>query len=467
MASKNYTYRHPTLLHSNTPQTPPYSQEAEEAVLGAILIAPGVLTNARGLKLKSKHFFFVRHQYIYDAILSDDDDPEFEGQFDYLTVINGLRASGKLDEIGGPAYISRLMNNTPTVRHAEVYILLIKRTALRRELLEAADEIRALALDENKSVEEIKAEVSRTVARAMETVISRQRLTTIGQGMSEYYDQIEKVREDVANGILPIVGVSSGLHELNKLILGFQPSDFIVVAGRPGMGKSALMLNFAITASLLKKRVYMLSLEMSAEQIVQRYAAYKSKVNLSALRQKDLTEEQWARFVAATGGSGDVGLYLDDAAAMTPEGLEANIAEIANGPGLDLIIVDYLQLMSDGGRYAGNKVQEITYISRKLKELAKTWNVPVIAASQLNRGVEQRSDRTPVMSDLRDSGSIEQDADIIIMLYRQEYYDQQAGVLTDARGEAQLIVAKNRQGETGSITVGFDGAHSRFYEYGS
>ncbi len=423
----------------------PHSVEAEEAVLGSILMNPESLHEVRTF-LSPEDFFILRHGWIYEGILrlSDRDDA-----IDTRTLAEELRAQGRLDDIGGEAYLNYLPTTVPTALHAEVYGHLVERASIRRRLLGAAGDIARLAHDEDRDINEVIDQAESALFTVTEQRL-HQELVPMSVALTRYYDRIEALRQSDE----PSLGVSSGFADLDALLGGLQKSDLVIVAGRPGMGKTSFMLSLAMNAARKSgARIAMFSMEMSSEQLVQRMIAMETHINAQDLRQGKLNDAQWARFIEAVDSMSRLNIFFDDSPSLSAMQLRTKCRRLYREYGLDLVIIDYLQLMS-AGRSVGrdtNRVQEITYISRALKELARELNVPVLSAAQLSRAVEQRQDKRPQLSDLRESGSIEQDADVVIFLYRDDVYNP----LSEQVGHADVIVAKHRNGPTGSIGLMF------------
>ena len=420
----------------------PHSQEAEEAVLGSILINPQAYFEV-GSFLKSEDFFFLKNSWIWNAIHR----LQLRGDvIEPLTVSNELRAQEQLEEAGGPAYITYLVNNTPTSVHAEAYGRIVERAAIRRRMLEASGEINQLAFQEDADINEVIDRAESALFNVTERRLRRD-IVPIEDALSDYYDRIEHLYNNKGEP----VGVPSGFTDLDSILGGFQRSDLIILAARPGVGKTSLMLNMAMNAARNKARVAVFSLEMSKDQLVQRLVATETGINAHRLRLGDLASDEWTLFTEATGALSKLRIYLDDTPAISPLQLRTKCRRLYREFGLDLIVVDYLQLMTGGGSRSENRVQEISYISRSIKELAREINVPLIAGAQLSRSVEQRTDKRPVLSDLRESGSIEQDADVVMFIYRDELYNE----ATERPNEADVIVSKHRNGPTGTAVLFF------------
>lgn len=434
-----------------SPISPPvlYSKEAEEAVIGSILINPEAYYDVAPF-LKGDDFYIHRHRWIWDAFVHLH---EQRIPLDTLTVSEELNQMGQLAEVGGPAYLTGLINNVPTSLHAEAYGHIVEENAIRRKMLAAANDIAKLAYQESVGVEDVMDGAEKAVFGVSERRMTRD-LQPIQQVLSEYYDRIDQL----ASRGDEIYGVPTGFIDLDRLLMGLQPSDFIIVAGRPGMGKTAFMLSAAKNAAQThKKHVALFSLEMSNEQLVQRLVSQETGIDSQRLRTGKLSEEEWPLFTHAIEVLSDTRIFLDDTPALTPLQLRTKSRRLHLEFGLDLIVVDYLQLMSSGAR-SENRVQEVSYISRNLKILARELSVPVLAAAQLSRAVEQRADKEPQLSDLRESGSLEQDADIVMFIHRPEMYEKD----TLKQNIAQIKVSKHRNGPVGTIELIFRNNLAKF-----
>ena len=418
-------------------QAQPHNRQAEEAVLGAVLINAESYFDVAQF-LQADDFYIVRNRWIWEAFtrLHERRQP-----IDYLTVISELEQQNQLAEAGGPAYIMALINQTPTSLHAEAYGRLIEQTSVRRRMLSAANELAKLAYDQGKTVDTVLDEAEKSIFGISERRI-RKDLQPIQQVLSEVYDRVDRMSQRGDE----IMGVPTGLIDLDRLFGGLQKSDLLIVAGRPGMGKTGLLLSIAKNAAQKhKKHVAVFSLEMSNEQLVQRLIAQETGIDTQRLRTGKLDDDEWPLFTHAIEVLSDTHIFLDDTPAITPLQLRTKCRRLHLEYNLDLVIVDYLQLMS-GDTRIDNRVQEVSYISRNLKVLARELNVPVLAAAQLSRAVEQRSDKKPVLSDLRESGSIEQDSDIVMFIHRPDALEKDS----PRANVAEIIVAKHRNGPTHS-----------------
>jgi replicative DNA helicase len=427
----------------------PQSIEAEEAVIGAVLINPDAYFDVAPF-LQADDFYIHRHRWIWQTFnrLHERRIP-----VDFLTVSEELDQLNQLSEVGGTAYLTALINNVPTSLHAEAYGRIVESNAIRRRMLEAANAIAKLAYNEENTVEAVMDEAEKAVFGVSERRMTRD-LQHIKDVLSEYYDRID----DLAERGDELVGVPTGFTDLDRLLMGLQPSDLLIIAGRPGMGKTAFMLTLAKNAALLhKKHVAIFSLEMSNDQLVQRLISQETGIDSQRLRTGKLQEDEWPKFNHAIEVLSETRIFLDDTPALTPLQLRTKCRRLHLEYRLDLVLVDYLQLMTTGAR-SENRVQEVSAISRNLKILARELKVPVMAAAQLSRAVEQRADKEPQLSDLRESGSLEQDADIVMFIHRPEAYEQD----TVKQNLAQIKIAKHRNGPTGVVELIFRNKIAKF-----
>lgn len=413
----------------------PNSREAEEAVLGAVLMDQEMYYDVAQF-LQAEDFYIVRNRWIWETFSRL---VERRAPIDFLTVCEDLENEGHLQEVGGQAYITSLINQTPTSLHAEAYGHIIEEMALRRKMLQSANQLAGLAYDQGKSVDTVLDEAEKSIFGISERRASTT-LQPIDQVLSDVYDRVDQLSKRSDD----IYGVPTGLFKLDGLLGGLQKSDLLIIAGRPGMGKTGFMLGVAKNAAQKhKKHVAMFSLEMSNEQLVQRLIAQETGIDSQRLRTGKLNENEWPLFTHAIEVLSDTTIFLDDTPAITPLQLRTKCRRLHLEFNLDLVIVDYLQLMS-GDLRNDNRVQEVSYISRNLKVLARELNVPVLVGAQLSRAVEQRVDKKPVLSDLRESGSLEQDADIVMFIHRPE------DAVTENQDfvKSEIIVAKHRNGPT-------------------
>ncbi|MGE5223983.1 MAG: replicative DNA helicase [Omnitrophica WOR_2 bacterium] len=434
---------------ATTAQVVPQSREAEEAVIGAVLINPEAYYDVAQF-LQPDDFYIHRHRWIWDTF---NRLHERRVPIDILTVAEELDQQSKLADIGGPAYLTALINNVPTSLHAEAYGRLVEESAIRRRMLTAANDIAKLAYKEEMGVETVMDEAEKAIFGVSERRMTRD-LQPIQQVLSDYYDRIDQLARRGEDTF----GVPTGFIDLDRLLGGLQPSDFLIIAGRPGTGKTAFMLSAAKNAAQThKKHVAIFSLEMSNEQLVQRLISQETGIDTHHLRTGKLTEDEWPLFTHAIEVLSDTRVFLDDTPGLTPLQLRTKCRRLHLEFNLDLILVDYLQLMSSGTR-SENRVQEVSYISRNMKILARELNVPVLAAAQLSRAIEQRTDKEPQLSDLRESGSLEQDADVVMFIHRPELFDKD----TLKQNVAQIKVSKHRNGPVGTIELVFRNNLAKF-----
>ncbi len=427
----------------------PHSREAEEAVVGAVLINPEVYYDIAQF-LNADDFHIHRNKWIWEAFVRLH---ERRAPIDLLTLSEELEKNNQLAEIGGSAYLTSLINQVPTSLNAEAYGRIVEEHSIRRKMIQAANQIASLAYKSGDHIDHVMGEAEKAIFGVSERR-SKHDLKPIRKVISEYYDRID----DLSKRPEDFQGVPTGFYDLDKLLSGLQPSDLLILAARPGQGKSGFLLSVAKNAALThKKRVAIFSLEMSNEQVVQRLIAQDTGIDSQRLRTGKLNQDEWPLFTQAVEVFSDAHIYLDDTPAITPLQLRTKCRRLHLEFGLDLIIVDYLQLMG-GDTRNDNRVQEVSHISRSLKVLARELNVPVLSAAQLSRAVEQRTDKRPVLSDLRESGSLEQDADIVMFIYRPDQYEKD----TDKHNIAEIIVAKHRNGPVGSVELIFRPALAKF-----
>jgi replicative DNA helicase len=437
------------IAESSLERLPPQSIEAEQAVLGGLLISADAISRVVDV-LQPDYFYRKSHQVIYAAVLDlfDKNEP-----IDIVTVSQYLKDEGKLELVGGRQYIADLAMSIATTANIEYYARSVNEKALLRNLIKAGTEIVA------GCYEEPDANVAIDNAEHMIFGLAQRRnlaqLEHIGNIVEASFAKIEERYENRDS----LAGVTSGFYDLDALTSGFQPSDLIIVAARPSMGKTAFCVGVAQTLALEKKLpVAIFSLEMSKEQLVQRMLCSEAQIDANRLRTGLLHNNDWNRLAMAMGKLGEAPIYIDDSAAVSALDIRAKARRLkAEKKDLGLIVIDYIQLMQ-GRKQTDNRVQEVSEISRSLKTLARELSVPVIALSQLSRAVEQRQNKRPMLSDLRESGSIEQDADVVMFIYRDEYYNPES----DQKGEAEIIIAKQRNGPTGTVDLLFQSSITRF-----
>jgi replicative DNA helicase len=429
----------------------PANVDAERAVLGSVLIDPDAIIKIAPT-LRVEDFFVDRHRWIYEATLALH---ERRQAVDFVTLCDELERRGQLTDIGGQAYIIELLNVVPTAINVEHYAGIVVRTAILRRLIDAAGQIARMAYEDKGEIDEIVDRAEELIFGVSEQRIQRT-LAPISQVMREVTERVQYLALHQGE----LMGVPAGFRQLDKLLGGFQKSDLIILAARPSVGKTALALNIAVNAAKrYGQRVAFFSLEMSAEQLVLRLLAAETGIDQQRLRLGQIQEEEWGLLMEAAGVLSSTMMFIDDTPALSALEMRTKARRVHAEHGLDLIVVDYLQLMRGDPR-SENRVQEISYISRALKGLARELNVPVLALSQLSRAVEARTDKRPMLSDLRESGSIEQDADVVMFIYREDMYNEG----TDRQNIADVIVAKHRNGPTGVVSLYFKKELTQFLE---
>ncbi len=433
-------------------QQPPQNLDAEASLLGSVLIDTDAIVKIAD-SIRPTDFFDKRHELIYQAMVNLYEQHE---AIDVLTLANRLKSNGELDSVGGAAYLTELTNFVPTAAHVEQYADIVAQKSLRRRLIKASQQMVSLGFDESKSLHELIEEAESNLFSVSEQHI-KQSVVSIETILAESFERLDDLHKDKKK----IRGISSGFKDVDNLLAGFQRSDLFILAARPSMGKTAMMLNFAHNVAVQSKEpVLFFSLEMSKEQLVDRLLSIESGVDAWALRTGNLTDTDFEKIGEAMGTLSEAPIYIDDTPGITVSDLRTKARREAHRHPLGLIVVDYLQLMSGGARFGseGNRVQEISEISRGLKGVARELNVPLIAASQLNRSVENRSPQIPQLADLRESGSIEQDADVVAFIYREEFYNPE----TERKKITDLLIKKHRNGPIGGVELYFDNEKQRF-----
>ena len=417
---------------------PPHSVEAEQSVLGSILLDKEAMISVSET-LVPEDFYKEAHKVIYESMLKLYNS---QSEIDLITLTDELRDQGYLDDIGGIAYITSLSTVVPTTSNIKYYVNIVKEKSISRQLISAANDIINLGYDGSAKVEYVLENAEKKIFD-----ISQERATNdfqpINQVISEALSMLEKLYEEKND----VTGLTTGFRDLNKKINGLQRSDLLLIAARPAMGKTAFALNLVQNAALKgDASVAVFSLEMSKEQLVQRMIASQSTVELKKIKTGTLADNDWPRITDGMAILSGAKIHIDDTPGIKISELRSKCRKLKIEKGLDLVLIDYLQLMEGEGQNESRQ-QEIAKISRSLKILAKELDCPVVALSQLSRAPEQRADHRPMLSDLRESGSIEQDADIVMFLYRDEYYNPD----TEKKNIGEVIVAKNRHGETGTV----------------
>lgn len=430
----------------------PHNIEAEASLLGAILIDTDALVKIADTVV-ADDFYDQRHKRIYEAALQLY---EKRSPVDVLTLADQLKNNHFLDLVGGASYLTELTDFVPTAAHVEQYADIVAQKALRRRLIKASQEIVALGYDESKALQELVESAETELFQVSEKHV-KQSVISLEAILAESFDRLDDLHKDKNK----IRGVPTGFTDMDAVLAGLQRSDLFILAARPSMGKTAFALNLAHNvATLANQPVLIFSLEMSKEQLVDRLLSMQSGVDAWALRTGNLTDDDFERIGHAMGTLSEAPIFIDDTPGITVSDLRTKARREAHKQPLGLIIVDYLQLMSGGSRFGSsdNRVQEISEISRGLKGIARELNVPLIALSQLSRSVENRNPQIPQLADLRESGSIEQDADVVAFIYREEYYNPE----TERKNITDILIKKHRNGPTGGIELYFDKEKQRF-----
>jgi len=432
-------------------QQPPQNPEAEASLLGAILIDSDALVKIADI-ITPDDFFDPRHKHIYEAVTSLY---EKRSPIDVLTLADELKNNSFLDMVGGPSYLTELTNYVPTAAHVEQYADIVAQKALRRRLIKASQQMTTLGFDESKALRELIEEAETSLFEVSQKHV-KQTVVSLEAILAESFDRLDDLHKDKNK----LRGVPTGFRDMDNILAGLQRSDLFILAARPSMGKTALSLNLAHNVAVAGHSVLVFSLEMSKEQLVDRLLAMESGVDAWALRTGNLTDSDFEKIGQAMGTLSEAKMYIDDTPGITVSDLRTKARREAHRQPLGLIIVDYLQLMSGGSKFGGsdNRVQEISEISRGLKAIARELNVPLVALSQLSRSVESRSPQIPQLADLRESGSIEQDADVVAFIYREDYYNPE----TERKNITDIFIKKHRNGPTGGVELYFDREHQRF-----
>ncbi|GKV67337.1 replicative DNA helicase [Sporosarcina sp. NCCP-2331] len=431
-------------------RTPPHNNEAEQSVIGAIFLEPQALITASEILLP-EDFYRIAHKKIFETmlVLSDKGQP-----IDLVTITEELKVKNELEDVGGISYLAELANAVPTAANIVHYANIVEEKSLLRRLIRVAtgivedgytreDEVEALLGEAEKKMMEVSNRKNAGDFRHIKDVLV------------ETYDNIELLHTRKGE----VTGIPTGFRDLDKITAGFQRNDLIIVAARPSVGKTAFALNVAQNvATKTDENVAIFSLEMGAEQLVMRMLCAEGNIDAQVLRTGNLEADDWRKLTMAMGSLSNAGIFIDDSPGIRINEIRSKCRRLQQEHGLGMIMIDYLQLIMGSGRGSDNRQQEVSEISRSLKALARELKIPVIALSQLSRGVEQRQDKRPMMSDLRESGSIEQDADIVSFLYREDYYDKE----TEMQNMIEIIIAKQRNGPTGTVTLAFAKEYNKF-----
>ncbi len=434
-------------------RTLPHNLEAEKCVLGAILINNPAFNQAAEV-IDSQDFFRDAHRRIFDkmVLLAERNEP-----VDLVTLKDELGRSGELEDVGGPAYIASLTDGVPRSANVEYYAKIVKEKSTLRRLIQSATDVLGRAYDAEEDADDLLDAAERSIFEIAEHRL-RAGFVRIGEMVDSGYQLIEKLQQH--KGL--VTGVPSGFVDLDALTSGFQKSDLVIVAARPSMGKTSLVLNIALHCGVEAGRtVGIFSLEMAKEQLFLRMLTAEARVDAHRFRGGFLGEQDYGRLVEAFARLHDAKIYIDDTPALGILEMRAKARRLKLERGLDLVVVDYLQLMQGRGRFE-NRQQELASISRSLKILAKELDVPIVALSQLSRAPESRGDHRPQLSDLRESGALEQDADVVIFIFREDMYQTDADRRPEVEGTAEIIVGKQRNGPTGTIRLAFLRQYTRF-----
>ena len=430
-------------------KVPPHNLDAEQSVLGSLMLSQEAVLKAIEI-VQAKDFYKEAHGVIYDVILALVDKGE---PIDIITVSEELMQRGMLERIGGAAYVASLAEAVPSSANIEYYAKIVEEKAVLRNLIEMSSKIKALSFSWEDEPEQLLDQAEKMIFELTQKKNS-QGFTSMHDILMETFERIEYLYSQKGD----VTGIPTGFKDLDKITSGFQPSDLIIVAARPAMGKTALCLNIAQNAAIkFNVPVAIFSLEMSKDQLVQRMLCSEAMIDQHKLRTGQLTEADWPRLSKAVGPLSKAPIYIDDTVGISMMEMRAKTRRLKAEKGLGMIIIDYLQLMQ-GSKKSESRQQEISEISRSLKGLARELSVPIIALSQLSRAVEATADKKPNLSHLRESGAIEQDADIVSFIFREEYYNPES----EKKGIAEIIIAKHRNGPVGSVELGFLGEFTKF-----
>ncbi|QDQ00715.1 replicative DNA helicase [Lysinibacillus fusiformis] len=431
-------------------RVPPHNREAEQSVIGAIFLEPQALITASEILL-ADDFYQNAHKKIFETMLRLSDQGK---AIDVVTVTEELSAKKEIEDVGGLSYILELANAVPTAANVAHYAKIVEEKALLRRLIRVATKI---VEDGYTREDEVEALLGEAEKKMMEVANRKNAgdFKHVKDVLVETFDNIEQLQSRKGD----VTGIPTGFRDLDHITAGFQRNDLIIVAARPSVGKTAFALNVAQSVAVqARENVAIFSLEMGAEQLVMRMLCAEGNIDAQVLRTGALTNEDWGKLTMAMGSLSNSGIFIDDTPGVRINEIRAKCRRLAQENGLGMILIDYLQLIQGSGKPGENRQQEVSEISRSLKGLARELKVPVIALSQLSRGVEQRQDKRPMMSDLRESGSIEQDADIVAFLYRDDYYDKES----ESKNMIEIIIAKQRNGPTGTVTLAFKKEFNKF-----
>ncbi|WP_430789591.1 replicative DNA helicase [Virgibacillus flavescens] len=433
-------------------RTPPHNIEAEQAVIGAIFLEPEAFSSASELLLP-EDFYRASHQRIYETMmkLSDKGEP-----IDLVTVTTSLSNAKTLDEIGGVSYLTDIAGSVPTAANISYYSKIVEEKSVLRRLIRTATDIVTTSFSKEDEIDDVLNEAEKSILEVSHRKNSGA-FKAIKDVLIDVYDNIETLHHQDAD----LTGVPSGFRDLDRLTSGFQPNDLIIIAARPSVGKTAFALNIAQNVAInTDENVAIFSLEMGADQLVSRMLCAEGNIDAQRLRTGNLQAEDWSKLTMAMGSLSNAGIYIDDSPGIRVSEIRSKCRRLKQENGLGMIVIDYLQLIQGSANSKDNRQQEVSEISRSLKGLARELKVPLIALSQLSRGVESRQDKRPMMSDLRESGSIEQDADIVGFLYRDDYYDAES----EKQNIIEIIISKQRNGPVGNVELAFVKEYNKFVD---
>lgn len=440
-------------MNQDISKVPPHSLEAERSTLGSLLIDKDAIIKIADI-LAPEDFYHEKHEMIYRGIMEVF---EKRNPIDVLTITSHLEDKKELEQVGGASYIAELTTEVPTASHIFQYATIVKQKSILRKLLKAGDTIKGLGFNETEEIENLLEDAEKSLFNVSQTFI-KDRFVHVKEILSQTYEKLADLHDPDSKD--KYRGIATGYRDLDNILSGLQPADLVIIAARPSMGKTAFALNIAENIAKKEKSVGIISLEMSKEQLVERMFCSLLGVDSWKMRTGKLTDEDFAKIGGIMDELNSMKLFIDDSVGGSIAELRAKARRLQMENGLDLLIVDYLQLMSAGKSSFGqtNRVQEISEISRALKSLARELHIPVIALSQLSRAVELRPSKIPQLSDLRESGAIEQDADVVMMLYREDYYEEDS----DRAGITDIYIRKHRNGPTGHVELGFKKEQMKF-----
>lgn len=444
------------MAKSDISRVPPHSLDAERGVLGAVLLDKEALLKVAD-QLESGDFYDPRHELIFGAMLD-----LFAGHrpVDLLTISQVLADAGQLEATGGRAYLAELADSVPSAAHLFEYARIVKAKSTLRKLLRAGQEISGLALEEMEEINGQLEKAEQALFRVTQQLI-RDKFVHIKDILASRFDEFSEAKDAADEGRELNRGVPSGFTALDNLLAGFKPADMVILAARPSMGKTALALGLAQNAALkFGKSIGILSLEMSKEQLVDRMFASLLGVDSWKLHKGKLSDDDFGRIGGVMDELRSANIFIDDTAGSSVLEVRAKARRLQMEHGLDMLVIDYLQLMNSSTNYGGNRVQEISEISRSIKQLGRELKIPIIALSQLSRAVENRPGKIPQLADLRESGAIEQDADVVMMMYREDYYEEDS----TRPGVTDIYVRKNRNGPVGRVELMFKKEQLRFFD---